>query len=114
MGFVSCKTLNTIPEIRSITFGSGGGFSNVVSNGLFLPNGNVTRIDGTSRKVSEKEAKEIIELANNLNESYRKPGNTYLYIIIEDSHGKHDYSWQFGDKNIDKDVITLYNKLIGL
>ena len=106
--------------IKTIEFGTGGGFTGLIDSYVFNPVKKEIFKKGNKEKLiklSNKEVKMLLKLIdknNILTKKHNTPFNTYTFIHFKTDSGENYFSW--GDPNAqnDTDLLKLYNTLLEL
>lgn len=121
--FLTCACGASSPTaqtgIKSIDFGSGGGFTGAVSVYRLNESGQLMKMEnGDSvpiKSVDKKQLNEILSKAATFKAySYQVPDNVYHYLKIKSSDGENYIVWAFGSDKIDAGVVALHKELMTL
>lgn len=119
-----CKSQEYSPETypdKQLMFGSGGGFSGLVSTYVLLENGRIydkpPTGDAYSRltKISRKKAHEHFETAEELSNSedgISEPGNIYHFVWLISSTDTVSWTWGNPQKQPSEELEQLYKTLM--
>lgn len=123
---MSCKshqyTLKKMPTTQLI-FGSGGGFTGMVTEYLLLDNGQFFRVDTyTQEKTEIKHARKskaekifnALDKMDILKIECNMPGNMYYYIVYKTEAIDHRVTWGDPDAKINDDIKKYYADLMQL
>ena len=111
----SCATSNIAVNtgIEEVTFGSGGGFTGVVTTYKLIACGKVFEKNTELKKVSSKKTFELFKQAKVLKDlDFNRPDNLYRFIEIKTKEKTNRIVWSFGSMEIDKNALELYDSLI--
>lgn len=109
-----------LPEHR-IHFGSGGGFTGVVTEYVITPNGQVFRKYSNRQEADEltpftpREARGFFESLDSLRlhkYEFNHPDNLYYFLRQVDDQIDHTVQWGRIEKPIREDVEAFYNRLL--
>lgn len=105
-----CKIAKTT-SITEIRFGSGGGFTGVVTTYKLKSDGMLYNGDKQIKKLSCDSLSAIYEKAENISmPDYIHPDNMYNFVRIISTQGTQYHTWSFGNQP-DKQIIDLYFQL---
>ena len=118
----SCNITGKIKStgIKSLSFGTGGGFTNEIKSYTLLPDGalwlhNSLSKDSTLiKKVSKSKVNNFYSEALDLGLDtlhYSKPGNTYYFITINRKGVSNKTEWSAGQTGLPDGVLLFYNNL---
>jgi hypothetical protein len=123
----SCQSTRQSPgeyEGQSLRFGSGGGFTGMVTTYCLLDNGHLYQQDAMPgqeeasfehvKKVSKKTCKALFTQANEAYQGKQNtgtPGNMTNFIELELEEGKARYQWDSGQAQEDSPIQQLYRNL---
>lgn len=123
-GLFGCKAQKYTPldyPDRQLTFGSGGGFSNVVTLYVLFENGHLYTLDETEEnymhlgKVRRKTCKQYFERAGGMNlmsAEFEHPGNRYYFVGMVADGNRNQVTWGSDSQLPDPAYKTLYDALI--
>jgi hypothetical protein len=118
---VACTTSKNVinNKIETIVFGSGGGFTGVVTTYSLSADGHLNIVERNKnisvKTVDKKTVKELFEKANELKSyQFNVPENVYSFLEIQTKENKQNITWGFGSTKVDSRVTTLYNELMSL
>ncbi len=106
--------------IKSLSFGTGGGFTNEIKSYTLLPNGalwlhNSLSKDSTLiKKVSKSKVNNFYSEALDLGLDtlrYSKPGNTYYFIAVNVKGVPNKTEWSAGQTGIPDGILPFYKSL---
>ncbi len=117
----SCNITGKIKstELKAISYGTGGGFTNQVKTYTLLPDGAIwlrNSITNDSLPVKRIPKNRVYKLYGNALKlgidtlSYSKPGNTYSFITIVKKDGSNKIVWD-NLKALPGGIITFVNEL---
>lgn len=110
----SGKNLNNTSVIE-INFGNGGGFTGEVKTYTLKISGELLENNIEINQLSKKQVNNLFKSAENLKDyKFREPNNTYSFIEIKLKDSSNYIVWNIGTKNINEDVLKLYNNLMSL
>lgn len=126
MAFFSCKSTQYTPmdfPEAQLVFGTGGGFSGIVTEYTLLENGQFfkkTSNDGQHKESKKVKRQVTKQLFNNYDFlklgqiDYNHPGNLYYYITRKSGETEHTITWGDGSTPIDPNIKTFYRNLTQL
>ncbi|NQY10276.1 MAG: hypothetical protein HRT71_12285 [Flavobacteriales bacterium] len=99
--------------IELIEFGSGGGFTGLISVNTLTPE---SKILADGNELKEIDAHATLEIYNESKElmgyKYNEPGNMYLFLTIKSNDKTNKIVWKMGDTDVDVRVTALHKKLM--
>lgn len=125
--FIQCKSKDYLTpyeyEGRTISFGSGGGFTGKVLGYTLMDNGQIfegTNLEGnvTARKKISKE--KVTQCFSNYDQlglgklSIESPGNMYKYVTMKDGELTHKLTWGSHDAGESKELRVFHANLMSL
>lgn len=106
----TCKVVQQSP-IQEIQFGSGGGFSGIVTTYTLRKDGSIWEQKKKIAKLSCDSLDAIFELAEQIPQhNYIRPDNMYSFIRIITKNQTFYYTWSWPNMP-DKKVTELFSKL---
>ncbi len=121
--FFSCKTTtystDNLPE-KQLYFGSGGGFTGLVTEYLLLANGQLFKHPSPDvfeelDKVKKKKAEEIYARYYEVgfdNLIFNQPGNIYYFIRMVDGEAENYISWSDRRPLPEEEMMAFYKELM--
>ena len=122
IALTSCNITGKIEStgIQSLSFGTGGGFTNEIKSYTLLPDGALWLYNSLSKdstlikKVSKSKVNNFYSEALDLGLDtlhYSKPGNTYYFITINRKGVSNKTEWSAGQAGLPDGVLLIYNNL---
>ncbi len=122
--FSACKTTTysseNLPE-KQLYFGSGGGFTGLVTEYLLLDNGQLFKVPSPDvleemKKVKKSKAAELYTKYTELGFDdliFNQPGNIYYFIRMVDGEKENYLSWSDQRPLPEVEMIEFYKELMG-
>jgi hypothetical protein len=121
----SCHKKNIAVEkmpTKQILFGSGGGFTGVVSEYALLENGSVLELSNDKKsynvvnRIGRQKAGDCVATIKKLGLEtlkFDEPGNLYYYIVVKtDKAVENRITWGSKENPVDNNIKDLYQTLI--
>jgi len=125
--FIQCKTKDYMTpyeyEGRTISFGSGGGFTGKVLGYTLMDNGQIfqgTNLEGNVTALKKISKEKVTQCFNNYDRlglaklKIDSPGNMYQYVTMKDGDTTNKLTWGSMDANESKELRVFHANLMSL